>query len=120
MYADDWKKRKGRKEREKISINANNEREQAQEGHDVACIVGGADVNDAEMQSGVEGGAEVAGSDDGLTVEALPAIVIEKVDFMAVYPLMRDPLRAVGKPRLTLHEVLERLTALSYPPMTGT
>lgn len=38
---------------------------------------------------------------------------MEKTYLLATYPLMRYPLRALEKHRLTLHEVLERLITLA-------
>lgn len=38
---------------------------------------------------------------------------MKKTELLASYPLMRGPLRALEKPLLTLHVVLERLTELS-------
>lgn len=37
----------------------------------------------------------------------------DKAEFLAVRPSLRDPLRILEKPGLTLHVDLERLTALS-------
>lgn len=62
---------------------------------------------------GKEGGAGGTESDDDNGITALRFVVVEKADFLRIYPLMCEPLRALDKLRITVHEVLERLTALA-------
>lgn len=64
------------------------------------------------MDIGVADGAEEGERGDRVTVEALTGTVLEKVELFATYPLMRNPLCELEKPRLNLHEVLKLLMAL--------
>lgn len=67
----------------------------------------------AEMEIGTAGGADEAGRDEGVTVEVISSILVEKSDLLARYQLIQEPLRALKRARMTVHEVWERLTAFS-------
>lgn len=42
-----------------------------------------------------------------VTLEALVSTVVEKVELLAVRPLLRDTLNVLDNPRLNLHDVFE-------------
>lgn len=64
------------------------------------------------MGCDAEDGSEETGSEEQVTLDAITSTIVEKPDLLATYPLMWDPLRGLDKPRITLQEVLESLTAL--------
>lgn len=64
------------------------------------------------MDTGTASGAEETESEDGNSIKAVRAVVLKKVELLRLYPLIRGPLRALEKLRLTAHEVLERFTTL--------
>lgn len=75
----------------------------------------GGDVPVVPKMRGAEAvGAEGRGSDgEQLSVNEIRGVVVEKVDLLVAYPLMREPLRAPEKPRLSVHESFDGLTALA-------
>lgn len=40
---------------------------------------------------GAVGGAEESWSDDGMTIDTVRAMLVEKAVLLSIYPLMRDP-----------------------------
>lgn len=68
----------------------------------------------ADMDIGTAGGVEETESDDGNSIVAFNVVVLEKAELLRLYPLMREPLRALDKPNVTIHVVLDSLTALAH------
>lgn len=68
----------------------------------------------AYVEVGAETAAESGIEDEQVAIEELLATVVEKVCLLARPARLRELLRVLTKPRLTLHEVLERLTTISW------
>lgn len=75
--------------------------------------VGGYTVLVSKFHGASDGRAKEGGTENGLTVDALNAPVVEKGDLLWVYSLMRDQLRALYTAYLTFPEVFEHLTPLA-------
>lgn len=79
------------------------------------------DAGDGVTAAGVErmdiravGWPDEGESEYGVFMEALMGTVLEMAEWLATYPLIRNALRALKKPHLTLHEVVERRKALGW------